>query len=132
MIRETGSMLPTADLAFLDEVFKAPKALLNSLLTIFNERQFKNGTVIGHIPLKTAITASNEVPMDPSLMALFDRILFRVYVGFINDLDKKKRLFEYAPKSSQELPKIGLPQVPCINRRSRDWIPEPVHARRKQ
>ena len=77
--------LPTAGIAFLDEVFKANSAILNALLTLFNEREFDNGA--GRIParLVCAVGASNESPSDESLLAFHDRFLLRVPVQPVGD-----------------------------------------------
>ena len=60
--RLTEGFLPTATFAFLDEIWKSSPAILNTLLTILNERLFKNGKIIENCPLKVIISASNEVP----------------------------------------------------------------------
>ena len=73
-------MLPTCQLAFLDEAFKANSAILNALLTILNERAFDNGGVREHGPLRTALLASNELPGETNLAALWDRCMLRVMV----------------------------------------------------
>ena len=73
--------LPTAGIAFLDEVFKANSAILNALLTLLNEREFDNGCVRLPAPLVCVVAASNEVPADESLMAFYDRFLLRVPVA---------------------------------------------------
>jgi MoxR-like ATPase len=79
--RLTASYLPKASVAFLDEIFKANSAILNSLLTLLNERQFDNGTRRETTPLIAVIGASNELPDGDELGALFDRFLLRLYVG---------------------------------------------------
>ena len=76
--RRTETMLPEAEVVFLDEVFKSNSAILNSLLTILNERTFSNGSKILKVPLLALFGASNEVPNDESLAAIFDRFLLRV------------------------------------------------------
>ena len=73
--------LPTAGIAFLDEVFKANSAILNALLTLLNEREFDNGAGRLHTPLISVIGASNEPPADDSLAAFHDRFLLRVPVA---------------------------------------------------
>ena len=77
--------LPTAGIAFLDEVFKANSAILNALLTLFNEREFDNGAGRIAAPLVCAIGASNEAPSDDSLLAFHDRFLVRVPVRPVGD-----------------------------------------------
>jgi MoxR-like ATPase len=76
--RRTAGMLPEAEIVFLDEVFKSNSAILNSLLGLLNERRFTSGGKIIECPLISAFGASNEVPDDESLAALFDRFLLRV------------------------------------------------------
>ena len=78
--RLTTAYLPTASIAFLDEIFKANSAILNSLLTLLNEREFDNGTRRDKTPLIAVIGASNELPDSEELNALFDRFLLRLHV----------------------------------------------------
>lgn len=77
--------LPTAGMAFLDEVFKANSAILNALLTLLNEREFDNGSGRLHTPLLCVVAASNEVPVDEALQAFYDRFLLRVPVAPVGD-----------------------------------------------
>lgn len=79
--------LPTAQVAFLDEVFKANSAILNSLLTALNERAFDQGPARISIPLELAIGASNEYPQDDGLAALYDRFLVRFWVDYLRSED---------------------------------------------
>lgn len=79
--RLTESYLPTASIAFLDEIFKANSAILNALLTLLNEREFDNGTRREKTPLVAVVAASNELPEGEELDALFDRFLLRLHVG---------------------------------------------------
>ena len=74
---ETDNMLPDAQLAFLDEVFQGSSAILNTLLTLINERIFHNGPTPTRTPLVTAVGAANEMPDDPVLRAFADRFLLR-------------------------------------------------------
>ena len=78
--RLTKSYLPTASIAFLDEIFKANSAILNALLTLLNEREFDNGTRRQNTPLVAVVGASNELPEGEELDALFDRFLLRLRV----------------------------------------------------
>ena len=76
--RRTETMLPEAEIVFLDEIFKSNSAILNSLLTLLNERTFANGSKLMKVPLLSLFGASNEVPNDENLAAIFDRFLLRV------------------------------------------------------
>ena len=77
--RRTEGMMPEAEIVFLDEVFKANSAILNSLLSVLNERVYTVGGQVIRVPLISAFAASNEVPNDENLMAVFDRFLLRVH-----------------------------------------------------
>lgn len=76
--RRTERMLPEAEIVFLDEIFKSNSAILNSLLTILNERRFGSGAEVRDVPLIALFAASNEVPSDEGLAAVFDRFLVRI------------------------------------------------------
>ena len=77
----TEGMLPEAEVAFLDEVFQGSSAILNSLLTVVNERTFHNGSVRQKVPLVMLVGASNSLPEDPWLRAFADRFALRLEVG---------------------------------------------------
>jgi MoxR-like ATPase len=84
-IRKTNGYLPEAEFAFLDEIWKSSSAILNTLLTIINEKKFKNGNENKSVPLKILISASNETPAEgEGLEALYDRFLTRILVNPIN------------------------------------------------
>lgn len=86
--RLTEGMLPEADIAFLDEIWKASPAILNTLLAIVNERKFHNGSKVMNVPLKALFAASNELPAKgKGLEALYDRFIFRLPVDFIKNED---------------------------------------------
>lgn len=76
--RRVEGMLPTAEIVFLDEVFKSNSAILNALLTLLNERRYTSGGVVMRCPLLSCFGASNEVPGDETLNAIFDRFLLRI------------------------------------------------------
>ncbi len=82
--RITAGKLPEAQLVFLDEVFKSSSAVLNSLLTLLNERVFDNGTARQPAPLISLFGASNEMPQGDDLEALWDRFLLRLEVGYLS------------------------------------------------
>ena len=84
--RVVDGYLPTADVAFLDEIWKAGPAIQNSLLTALNEKIFRNGREDMKLPLKGIIAASNELPAQgEGLEALWDRFLVRYIVNPISD-----------------------------------------------
>jgi MoxR-like ATPase len=83
--RVTTHKLPAAHVAFLDEVFKASSSILNAILTIINERRFHNGREITDVPLLTLFGASNELPEEDELLALYDRFLLRFVVDYIEE-----------------------------------------------
>lgn len=82
--RRVEGMLPEAEVAFLDEIFKANSAILNSLLTLLNARRFTHGNESVDVPLVSLFAASNEVPADDGLSALFDRFALRVRVEYLD------------------------------------------------
>ncbi len=90
--RMTAGMLPTAELAFLDEAFKANSAIMNSLLTIFNERLYHEGPNKIRTPLRMAILASNEPPAK-DLSALWDRCLVRHAVTELTNAENVTALY---------------------------------------
>lgn len=82
--RNTAGYLPTVKTAFLDEIFKSSSSILNSLLTILNERVYHNGAEVQPVPLRALIAASNELPTEQTeLSALYDRFLVRVFVDYV-------------------------------------------------
>ena len=90
--RNTEGYLPEAEVAFIDEVFKANSAVLNALLMILNEKRFDNGNEQVKVPLVCLVGASNELPTDPELQALYDRFLFRKMVNPVSDYGIQKLL----------------------------------------
>jgi MoxR-like ATPase len=76
-VRRVEAMLPDADIVFLDEIFKSNSAILNALLSILNERRFFTGSRSIRVPLSSLYGATNEVPNDDALGAVFDRFLVR-------------------------------------------------------
>lgn len=84
--RVTNGKLPEAHIVFLDEIFKASSSILNTLLTVMNERIYYNGTEISEIPLISMFGASNELPSEEDeLEALYDRFLLRYVVDYIKE-----------------------------------------------
>jgi len=86
LITNTEGMLPEANMVFLDELLNANSAILNSLLMVLNERIFRRGRETKAIPALMFVGASNHLPEDEALQALFDRFLIRVRCGNIDPL----------------------------------------------
>jgi MoxR-like ATPase len=101
--RKIEGYLPTATVAFIDEIFKANSAILNALLTLINERQFDNGSERIDVPLVCLIGASNELPEGSELDALYDRFLLRYQVepvksgNFVELLDGGEPMMSEVP-----------------------------------
>ena len=107
--RVTAGKLPEAEVAFLDEIWKASSAILNTLLRILNERVFENDGEPVEVPLKLCVAASNEWPPPESgkeLAALMDRFLFRKTVRpIISGAGRQRLLWErdHTPRLSTAL-----------------------------
>jgi MoxR-like ATPase len=116
--RVTAGRLPEAEIAFLDEIFKASSAIVNTLLSILNERIFHNGREVQQVPLIMVFAASNEPPQDPQLGALYDRFPIRANCASIEGTHAEELL-----RSSWELnydrefagETGSMPQVACTN-----------------
>ena len=85
LVTNTEGMLPEADFVFLDELFNANSAILNSLLLALNERVFRRGRETRPLPMLMAVGASNSLPEDEALSALYDRFLLRVRCDNVAD-----------------------------------------------
>lgn len=84
----TTNMLPDSNFVMLDEIWKSGNGILNSLLTALNEKIFQNGDKEEKIPMISAFSASNELPQNEELNALYDRFAFRVEVKQISRAPK--------------------------------------------
>jgi MoxR-like ATPase len=82
---QISGMLPEAEITFLDEIFQGSTAILNTLLGLLNEREFRRGHTRIHCPLRVCVGASNALPEDESLAAFADRFLVRIFVEPIAD-----------------------------------------------
>lgn len=92
--RLTSGYLPESHFGFLDEVFKANSSILNSLLRLINERQYRQGTQTVQSDLEVVVGASNELPESKELDALYDRFLLRYWTKYISDRNEMKALLK--------------------------------------
>lgn len=88
----TKGMMPGAHFAFLDEIWKSSSAILNNFLTILEEGIFQNGEEVVKTPLKSMVCASNELPQEDILQALYDRLVLRLEVKKIQSRENFKKL----------------------------------------
>jgi MoxR-like ATPase len=84
LITNTEGMMPEASMVFLDEIFNANSAILNSLLMALNERIFRRGKETRKLPALMFVGASNVLPEDEALHALLDRFLIRVRCDYVD------------------------------------------------
>lgn len=121
--RNIDGFMPTADVVFLDEVWKAGPAILNTLLTIINEKVFRNGCDEIHVPLKLLIGASNELPADgEGLEALWDRFLVRIVSGCVGDENNFYKILQQ--ENSQALSDDVKVSKPITLAEYRKWSKE--------
>lgn len=109
--RKTDGYLPSADIVFLDEIWKAGPSIQNALLTVINERIYQNGNTTLHVPMKCLIAASNELPAEgEGLEALWDRFLVRV----VSNCIQNEKTF-YKMLQMQEMSAITIPEELLIS-----------------
>jgi len=104
--RDVSGYLPDSHIGFLDELFRGSSAILNSLLTLLNERTFNNGKTVVKTPIQSIVAATNSWPDEESLQAFADRFLFRPTVDLLRKPVSKRRLDEWA-LSLVDRPQVG-------------------------
>jgi hypothetical protein len=119
--RLTENMLPEADVAFIDEIWKASPAILNTLLSIVNEHIFHNGSEMQKVPLKALLAASNELPAkNRGLEALYDRFILRLPIGFIQNEDSFFDMVNESSSLNFELSE-EIKKLQISNEELNDW-----------
>ena len=125
--RVISRKLPEAHIAFLDEIFKANSSILNALLTLINERLFHNGKEIARVPLLTLFGASNELPEEEELTALYDRFLVRFVVNYIVEDFRFLRMLE--SQAQPERTSLNFAELTEMQKQVRD-VSVPSHVYR--
>jgi MoxR-like ATPase len=114
LVTNTEGMLPEAEFVFLDELLNANSAILNSLLMVLNERVFRRGRETRKLPLLMVVGASNRLPEDDALAALFDRFLLRVRCDNVPVEQLQNVLvagWEYEDLRNARLPAMTVQQI---------------------
>jgi len=129
-VRITRNKLPEAEIAFIDEIFNANSAILNMFLTIMNERILYDGYSEIKVPLWTMIAASNTIPDEPELQALYDRFLYRHFVMPVSE-DKWRELLDAIWDIERGLyqnpePVLTMDDIRMINKMVLDVDLEPI------
>ncbi|WNJ19287.1 AAA family ATPase [Pontibacter sp. G13] len=122
LVTNTAGMLPEATLVFLDELLNANSAILNSLLMVLNERIFVRGQERKKLPVLMTVGASNHLPEDDALKALFDRFLLRVRCDNVDPTELRQVLqagWQLEHRNLEQSPEIFADQV----RQLQAWIP---------
>jgi MoxR-like ATPase len=103
--RRVDGYAPDAQVLFLDEIFRAGPGLLNSLLSIINERLYHNGREVVHVPARVIVGASNSLPSPdgdegPELGAIADRWAVRIVVRAVAPADRGAMIWSDPPAVS--------------------------------
>lgn len=113
---KTKGYAPESELLFFDEIFKANAIVLNPLLWLMNEKQYRNGDMgVIQCPTVATFAASNEIPTDSVLKAIYDRLILRYEVQYLRDSDNIKRMVDTA-LAAQDVVK------PIFNRKELEGI----------
>lgn len=109
--RVTTFKLPEAHIALLDEIFKANSSILNALLTLTNERLFHNGRERVKVPLITMFGASNELPDEEELNALYDRFMLRFVVDYIEEEYRFLKMLDAPAVAARERTRLRFEEL---------------------
>lgn len=129
LVTNTQGMLPEASMVFLDEIFNANSAILNSLLMALNERVFRRGKETRQLPALMFVGASNQLPEDEALAALLDRFLIRVRCDYV-DTDLLEQVlsagWKLENKQQTERPSIKPSDILTLQEEARQIDLSPV------
>ena len=129
LVTNTEGMLPEASMVFLDEIFNANSAILNSLLMALNEKIFRRGKENRHIPALMFVGASNVLPEDEALNALLDRFLVRVKCENV-DPDQLEQVllagWKLENKGKKEIPTITPAEILELQQKSKEVDLSPI------
>jgi len=121
LVTNTEGMLPEASLIFLDELLNANSAILNSLLMVLNEKVFRRGRETRDLPALMIIGASNHLPEEESLQALFDRFLLRVQCDYVDPKHLNEVLsagWKLEQRAEENLPGIAAEEIASLQRQT--------------
>jgi MoxR-like ATPase len=118
---DVTGMLPEAEVAFLDEVFLGSTAILNTLLSVLNERRFRRGHTQLDCPLRVCVGAANALPDDEALAAFGDRFLLHVFIEPLPDHQLEAMLSGgWQSEQTPVQPTGGLAHLDALGRRLRE------------
>ena len=129
LVTNVEGMLPEASLVFLDEIFNANSAILNSLLMALNEKVFRRGKQIINLPVLTFVGASNLLPEEETLEALLDRFLIRVKCDNVDPELLEQVLiagWNLDKRSAEEKPQITPEAIMEIQKKARQVNLNPI------
>ena len=129
LVTNTEGMMPEAAMVFLDEIFNANSAILNSLLSALNERIFRRGKETRKLPALMFVGASNLIPEDEALKALFDRFLIRAQSNYVNpDLLGEVLLagWKLENEEVEEIPTIMAAEIKALQKECRKVNLDPI------
>ncbi|MEO1051303.1 MAG: AAA family ATPase [Bacteroidota bacterium] len=129
LVTNTEGMMPEASLVFLDEIFNANSAILNSLLMALNEKIFRRGKETKKLPALMFVGASNVLPEDEALNALLDRFLVRVQCDYVDpDLLNAVLLsgWRLGNEQPQEIPTVTSDEIKSMQKESRQVDLSPI------
>ena len=129
LVTNTDGMMPEASMVFLDEIFNANSAILNSLLMALNERIFRRGKETRKLPVLMFVGASNQLPEDEALNALLDRFLIRIECDYVDtDLLEEVLLSGWRLDNAeeQEKPTITPTEIIALQRLSKNVDLSPI------